>query len=508
MPSILGIDNGLTVTKAVIFDADGRQLAVARRRVPQDIPHPRHVERDMAGLWRATAEAIRDALAASGRPAGDIVAIAATAHGDGLYLLDRERRPLGPGILSLDSRALDIVKRWSGAGLFDAALELTGQAPHVSAPSALLAWIRDNEPERYARIGHVLGCKDWLRYCLTDTIGTDRTEASTSFTDVTTQAYSRQAVELFGLSAIFDALAPMAGSAEIVGHVTAQAAAATGLVEGTPVACGLHDVTASALGAGGHRHGVVDIVAGTYSINEVVTDTPRVDARWFCRNGIAPGQWNAMSISPASAANYDWFLDTVFTAELEASHVGGQPIHALAGAELDAALARPSGILFHPYLFGSPQAGPASAGFFGLHGWHKRGDMLRAVLEGIAFNHRYHIDALADGFRFDAARLTGGISRNPSFAQLFADVIGRPVTLSTTEETAAFGAVLCAGAAVGLYDSPMADPRGAAVDGPTYRPDAARHDALSARYAVYRNLTDAMAPLWPQLESLSEGSQQ
>ena len=95
MPSILGIDNGLTVTKAVIFDADGRQLAVARRRVPQDIPHPRHVERDMAGLWRATAEAIRDALASCGRPAGDIVAIAATAHGDGLYLLDRERRPLG-----------------------------------------------------------------------------------------------------------------------------------------------------------------------------------------------------------------------------------------------------------------------------------------------------------------------------------------------------------------------------------------------------------------------------
>ena len=110
-------------------------------------------------------------------------------------------------------------------------------------------------------------------------------------------------------------------------------------------------MTASALGAGGHRHGVVDIVAGTYSINEVVTDTPRVDARWFCRNGIAPGQWNAMSISPASAANYDWFLDTVFRAELEASQAGGQPIHALAGAELDAALARPSGILFHPYLF-------------------------------------------------------------------------------------------------------------------------------------------------------------
>jgi len=83
MPSLLGIDNGLTVTKAVIFDADGSQISVARRRVPQSMPYPRWVERDMAELWRATAEAIREAIAAAGRPPGDIEAVAATAHGDG-----------------------------------------------------------------------------------------------------------------------------------------------------------------------------------------------------------------------------------------------------------------------------------------------------------------------------------------------------------------------------------------------------------------------------------------
>ena len=108
MPSLLGIDNGLTLTKAVIFDLDGTVLAVARRRVPQSMPRPHHVERDMAGLWRATAEAIAEAVQLSGRPADDIRAIAATAHGDGLYLLDRAGAPLGPGILSLDSRAAGI----------------------------------------------------------------------------------------------------------------------------------------------------------------------------------------------------------------------------------------------------------------------------------------------------------------------------------------------------------------------------------------------------------------
>ena len=97
MASLLGIDNGLTVTKAVIFDRDGTQLSVARRRVPQSMPQARFIERDMAGLWQATAEAIREAIALSGRPPSDIKAVAATAHGDGLYLLDDEKQPLGPG---------------------------------------------------------------------------------------------------------------------------------------------------------------------------------------------------------------------------------------------------------------------------------------------------------------------------------------------------------------------------------------------------------------------------
>ena len=334
MPSLLGIDNGLTVTKAVIFDADGTQLAVARRRVPQLMPHPRFVERDMAGLWRATAEAIAEAISLSGRPASDVKAVAATAHGDGVYLLDGDRRPLGAGILSLDSRAGAVIERWSSGSVAEEALALTGQEPHVSAPSALLAWIKQYEPERYRRIAHVLACKDWLRFCLTGVVGADRTEASTSFTDVRTQAYAPEALRIFGLEELSAALPPISHSAETVGFVTAEAAALTGLVERTPVACGLHDVTASALGMGGHREGVVSVVAGTYSINEVVSAEPKIDRRWFCRNAIDAGRWNNMSISPASTANYDWFLDTLCRAEQDRA-AGGRRFDPCATGERD-----------------------------------------------------------------------------------------------------------------------------------------------------------------------------
>lgn len=502
MPCLLGIDNGLTVTKAVVFDETGAVLSVARRRIAQIMPHAHHVERDMAGLWTATAEAISEAIARCGRPASEIAAVAATAHGDGLYLLDHGGNPLGHGILSLDSRAGGVVDGWHADGTADAALALSGQRPHASAPASLLAWIRQYEPERFAAIGTAFACKDWLRYCLTGTIGTDLTEASTSFTAVTTQQYEREVADLYGLSSLFDALPPVALPDDVVGGVTAEAAAATGLVAGTPVVAGLHDVTASSLGIGGYGVGQVAVVAGTYSINETVSTHPAVDARWFCRNGLRFGEWNNMAISPASAANYDWFLDQLCAADQKAAEVEGASIHERLGREIGEALQRPSTVLFHPYLFGSPHGSTASAGFLGLRGWHGRAEMLRAVIEGIAFNHRVHVDDLRQGFKIKTARLTGGISRNPLFAQLFADVLGMTVTVTHTEEAAAWGAALCAGSGVGLFASPTDDPRDLAAIGDDYHPDPARQKALEERFALHCDLAKALTPLWPRIEAL------
>jgi L-xylulokinase len=503
MASIIGIDSGLTVTKAVIFDIDGRVLSVARRRIPQIIPQPRHVERDMEVMWAATAEAIAEAVDAMGRPVGDIVAVAATAHGDGIYLLDRHCQPLGPAILSLDTRASDVADQWNSGTVAGHSLSLTGQCPHASAPSAILRWVRDNEPERFSAIAHFMAAKDWLRYRLCGTIGTDRTEASTSFTAVQSQTYTEAAFELFGLEALWDKRPPIASSVDIVGYVTGAAARQTGLMEGIPVVAGLHDVTASALGIGGYDEGVVAIVAGTYSINETVSSEPKVDRRWFCRNGILPGEWNNMSISPASTANYDWFIERFFAEEAKIAEKAGESVHALIAEELAIAARKASSVVFHPYLFGSPFGGASSAGLFGLSAWHERGDVMRAIVEGIAFNHRIHIDALRDGFSPRAARLTGGISRNPMVAGLFADILGMPVAATKTEEAAAWGAALCAGAGLGIYTSPTDDPRDLSEIETVHQPDPQRSAVYETKYQVFLELTEAMKPVWPKLQKLA-----
>ncbi len=504
MPSFLGIDSGLTMTKAVVFDSNGTVLSVARRRVPQLIPKAHHVERDMDILWAMTAEAIREAVAQSGRYASDIVGVATTAHGDGLFILDSDARPLGHGILSLDGRTSGIIDAWNKSGISKNALSLTGQVPLASSPSALLCWMKAFEPERYTRISHILSCKDWLRFCLTGTIGTDYTEASTSFTDVKTQVYSDAALELYGLEAVKQALPEVSHSASLVGKVTRTAASVTGLVEGTPVAAGIHDVTASALGIGGHKPGMLSVVAGTFSINEVVSREPRMGEGWLCRNAIEPKLWNNMAISPASSANYEWFLENLC---LDESHAAGKSIHDILGAEINEALKKPSSLLFHPFLFGSPFGAQASAAFIGLRGWHSRGTLLRSIFEGIIFNHRFHIDALKTAFAFDQVMLTGGTSRNPAFAQIFATVIGLPVIVNDTPEAAAWGAALCAGAATGYYKSPQHDPRDLGTLSHRFLPDGAKVEKLESRYQLFCEAAEAMAPLWPKLEQLAKDEQ-
>jgi len=502
MALLLGIDTGLTVTKVVIFEEDGSSLAVARRRVAQSFPKPHHVERDMDVLWAATCDAIREAIGLSGRPARDIKAIATTAHGDGLWILDQDKRPIRPGILSLDSRASAIVDHWEQDGIADEAMSISGQRPHASAPATLLAHIKQHEPDCYRAIAHIFCCKDWLRFCLTGTIGTDLTESSTSFTNIQTQEYDPAITDLYGLDEIWSALAPVAKPDEIVGYITSHVAEMTGLTVGTPVAAGLHDVTASALGIGAHQPGSLAVVAGTYSINEFVSEHPMPDKRWVCRNGIHKGWWNSMAISPASTANYDWFLDHFCRDLAQKAENEGTNIHDLLQPELERAMAKKSSIFYHPFLFGSPFGSQASAAFFGLRGWNDRGDLLQALLEGIVFNHKLHIDDLRSKIQVERLRITGGGARRSSLVQMFADATGLEVDVSSSDEAAAWGTSLAAGAAIGLYPSPEAGAAMTVHIRQSYLPDLTRHKQLERRYHLYRRLADTMADQWSALENL------
>jgi L-xylulokinase len=498
---LLGIDSGLTVTKAVIFDEDARPRASAAVRVRQHHSAPRWVERDVEELWVATAEAVRTALERAGASGRDISSVAATGHGDGLYLVDEHGRPTRLGIVSLDSRAHEVLASWERSGIPERALALTGQFPFVASPATLLAWVKLHEPQVFERSRWALACKDVIKHRLTGEVSTDPTEASTSFCDVRTQVYADEAFELYGLRDGRELAAPVVGSTEQAGEVTPAAAATTGLRAGTPVVSGLHDVDASAIGTGVIRPGQLSVVAGTYSINETVADRPVPDARWMARNFVHPGQWMHMAISPASATNLEWYVQRLAPSETAAAAREGRDPFAFVGAEVEGVMREVPSVLFFPFLYGSPAGPGPSAGFLGLRGWHTRGHVLRAVLEGVAFNHRWHVDDLRSAFVIDELRLTGGAARSPLWSQIFADALGAEVTVTDADEAGALGAALCAGVGAGVYGSLDDGVSSAVRVTASFEPDLESAARLDEAYATFREAADALQGVWRRLGS-------
>lgn len=486
IPVLLGIDSGQTAGKAALFTLDGRQVAVASVPTRVSHPHPRWAERELDDVWEQLTRAIRQVLADA--PGVDVLAIGCCGHNDGAYLLDDRLRPVRPGILATDTRAHRYAEAIGNGDAAKASMELTGQVPFAASPAALLAWLRDHEPESAAATRWSLFCKDWIRLRLTGAVATDTTEASASFLHLVHRTWSMEALDLFGLRSFERALPPILDSTAVAGHVTADAAASTGLLEGTPVVAGAHDVDAAALGVGAIDAGAASVVLGTFSINQVVGDRPELDPRWQARAFLTPRRWLHMSTSPAGATNLDWV-----TARLGRYTTGGSAdVAAAIEAAADAPL-RADSPIFLPFLYGSPHGAALGASFAGLRGWHTDQDLVRATLEGVAFNHRTHFDALRE--RFDLrrpVRVCGGGTRSTAWTQLLADVLGLPLEVTDVSDASAQGAALLAGVGVGAFADLDDAVRAAVRVVRVHEADPAAAELHEQRYRTYRAIVEAM----------------
>ncbi|TMR96891.1 FGGY-family carbohydrate kinase [Nonomuraea basaltis] len=495
---LLGVDAGSTVTKAVLFDATGRELGQAARRVPHSYPLPHHVERDQDELWEVTCSVIREVVATTGIRPAEVAGVAVTSHGDGIYLVDERGRPTRPGILSLDTRAADLVADWQRTGRSAAVLPLSGQKPWPGSPVSVLAWLLRNEPDVMDRTAYALPGKDVIKQRLTGVFSTDPTESSLSFTNVHSQEYDRETLRVFGVERLYRLLPEVIRSDEVAGEVTGAAAERCGLAPGTPVASGAHDVDCGAIGMGTVLPGQLAIIAGTFSINEVISDAARVDERWNARAFVVPGQWMNMALSPSSAANLEWFATRLAATDMRAGSAAGRPF-GFVEEDLGAVESSPSDLVYLPFLYGSPYPVDASAAFVGLRGWHERGHLLRAVMEGVVFNHRHHVDALRDGFDVTDIRLTGGAANSVRWVRMFADTLAAPVGVSTVREAGALGSAMLAGIAAGVY----ADlPEAAAAVGTApvvCEPTPGGVARQEENYRRYQRVVERMTAVWAEL---------
>ena len=503
--ALLGIDAGSTVTKVALFDNSGRELAVASRRVETIQPKPGLVERNMDVVWQQTADAIREIINISGVAADEIAGIGCTGHGNGAYLLDVSGQPLGNVIHAMDMRGAEILSRWKLEGVLQEARNYTLQDAYAGQTATVLSWLKTHDPRRYENIAHVLLCKDFINYRLTGEITTDYSDIGcTNLLDVNTGTYSEELLQIFDLIDMASKLPQPCHSSNVIGQVTAEAAVTTGLKPGTPVVAGMIDLAANAVGTGTVQVGQACIIAGTWGINQVLTENPLTDPDLFLNTFSADAsRYLVVEGSATSTANLEWFIKQCCQKEQELANQQDKSIYDLCNelvADVDIAASK---VIFHPFLYASNVDGLATAGFYGLTAWDTQATMLHAIYEGVVFAHLTHIEKLRRaGADFNVARFTGGAARSEVWSQMFADVLQVPLEVTSREETGTLGAALVAGAGSGIFSN-IEEAAGHCVEvNKTYQPDPERTEIYMRRYAVYQQLTELMCQGQALLEQL------
>jgi L-xylulokinase len=328
--------------------------------------------------------------------------------------------------------------------------------------------------------------------------------SATSLMDVRNKCYSRELMALYDLSEAYDALPALKHSSEVVDQVTAAAAQETGLAVGIPVVGGMFDVDASAIGAGAINPNQACLVAGSWSINEVITREPIVDPSLFMTTLFAePGLYLTIEGSATSATNLEWFVNQCCGDERAEAKRRGISVYEVCNEEVASLAPGSTNIIFHPFLYGSNVQPTARAGFYGVAGWHTRAHLLRSLYEGVVFGHLSHIEKLrAAGGQINTARLAGGGSRSPVWSQMFADTVQVPMEVTDGNELGARGAALSAGIGADIYRDYAEAVQEAVSVVRVHEPNPANTPLYLARYAEYQRLTRIMSDPWEALNKL------
>ncbi len=447
---LLGIDSGGTMTKVGLFDLDGHELGVESRPNPMSFPADGHTERDPDQMWRAAAEAIRNVLERTGTAPGEVAGIAPSGFGAGAFFVDREGASVRPAIVSTDVRSKDIVSQWRTDGRAAEAEKVVKTRIHPGHTPAILGWLSRHERGALKATDKVLWCKDFLKLRLTGEISTDFTDVTCpGLWDYERNDYARDAMGALGIGEWADKLPDVGPASEIGGRVSAEASAACGLLEGTPVASGVYDIIACSLASGVTGRDQLGMIGGTFAINSTLHKKPTLDPLPNHQSVYPIGDMClASTASATSGSNLQWVLNTFLGPEKARLSDDGRSLYDHVNQLVDDNLSRRCSMTFLPFLFSDEPAG-----LIGMNASDGLGDVLRAIFEGVVCSHRFDFESVLSKGK-DAAsptsmRLAGGVAQSDVWAQMFADGFNMPVAIASGHEFGAKGTAMCAAVAIG-----------------------------------------------------------
>jgi len=503
----MGLDLGTMLIKAAVFDLKGRMIASSSREVEVEFPKPGWAEQDPEHLWSVAARVIRECLSSRGIDSSRIIGLSLTGQMHGTFLVDEEGKlARRKAIIWLDSRSREILKRYSESGLADRIYDVSGWKLITSMQVMHLSWLRENEPETLRKAKHFMACKDYIRFKLTGKPMMDRTDASvTGLMDSRRGEWSEELCDELGIP--LDILPELKNSWEYAGEVTEEAAKETGLKPGTPVAAGAGDICSTALGAGVVRPGQLCAIVGTAGIYELVTDKLILDEerRYSVAYHAVPNAWLLEAVQMTAGAALRWFKDEFgYEEQLRGKEVG-KSAYALMDEKAAASPPGARGVIFHPFLQGerSPFVKPTARGiFYGIGLWTKKGDMIRAVMEGTAYAARDNIDLFRRKAEIKEVRLAGGGAQSDLWAQIIADVLNLEISIPNCVECGALGAAMEASVVAGVHENPVEAAENMVQVEKSFKPNkenAARYDKL---FPLYRKLYETLWNFYDEAESV------
>ena len=495
----MGIDNGGTMCKAVIFDATGKEIASTASKLNMIMPQAGFTERDMNELWIVNSKVIKEAIVKAGIKEEEIKGIACTGHGKGLYLWGKDNKPCCNGIISTDSRAWMYPEKWRDDGTAHRVFQKTFQKILACQPVALLSWLKDNKPEVIPNIKWIFEVKDYIRFKLTDQAFAEVTDYSGSnLMNIKDVCFDRELLSEFGLADLYEALPPLKNSTDFCGGISKRASEETGLKEGTPVAGGMFDIDACAIAMDITNEDKICVIAGTWSINEYISKKPVLNKSVMMNSLYCiPGYYLIEECSPTSASNYEWFIEMFLAEERGKATDLGINVFEYCNELAEKVTADEQDIIFLPYIFGSNYNPQAKASFIGLDSHHTRPQIIRAVLEGIVFCHMVHLEKLLiNRTKTQAIRLAGGAANSLFWAQIFADVIKLPVEIVDTKELGTLGCAMAAAVASGVYENLKEAAQNMVKMKCRIEPNPANFSVYEKKFTLYKKVSDTLDNLW------------
>lgn len=460
MNYLLGIDIGTSGTKALLINASkgGEVVASATKTYPLYTPKPLWAEQEPADWWNATVAAIREIIAVSGIDPKAIKGMGLSGQMHGSVFLDANNQVIRPALLWCDQRTqaeCDWITETVGR---DKVVEMISNPVLTGFTAGKIIWLRNYEPEAYARVKKVLLPKDYIRFMLTGEFATEVSDASgTALFNVTKRDWSYEMLDMIGIPKEW--MPKVYESPEVSGRINSEAASLTGLAEGMAVVGGGGDQAAGAVGNGIVESGIISSTVGTSGVVFAFADKPVVDPKLrvhtFCH--AVPGKWHIMGVMLSAGGSLRWYRDTFADTEMAVAKSLGKDPYDIMSQEAANAPAGSEGLIFLPYLTGERTPYPdanARGVFFGITLRSDKAHFVRSVLEGVAYGLRDSFSILDEmGVPATQVRASGGGARSEVWRQIQADIIGHDHVTINIDEGPALGVALLAGVGTGVYSS-------------------------------------------------------